>query len=201
MPNWKMNVWLLLLSTFGCSRSPGRFEAPSVDPSAAAAQAIELYDSSGDGALDDAELKKCPGLLLKKANYDQDANGSLSQEEIEGEISELFGHGTGGTQLRCFVTYQGRPLAGANVVMEPEPYLGEAVRSATGTTDGAGTAQMAIPAEYLPSHLQRVKAVHYGTFKFRITHPTTAIPSKYNTQTELGYETEINNPLVKFDLK
>jgi hypothetical protein len=201
LSNWKINVSLLLLAMSGCSRGPSRFEAPEVDPSTAAAEAMELYDVNGDGALDDTELKKCPGLLLKKANYDKDTSGALSQAEIEGEMAQLFGHGTGGTQLRCFLTYQGRPLAGANVVMEPEPYLGEAVRAASATTDGAGTAQMAIPAEYLPSHLQRVKAVHYGTFKFRITHPTIAIPPKYNTETELGYETEINNPLVKFDLK
>jgi len=201
MSHWKFHASLLLLAISGCSRGPGRFEAPAVNPSNAAAQAVELYDANGDGALDDTELKKCPGLLLKKANYDKDSNGTLSQEEIEGEISKLFGHGTGGTQLRCSLTYQGRPLSGAKVVMEPEPYLGDAVQSATGTTDGAGTAQMAIPPEYLPSHLQRVKAVHYGTFKFRITHPTISIPSKYNTETELGYETEINNPLVKFDLK
>ena len=201
MFSWKFIGWFVILVLVGCARTPDRFEAPAVNPSNAAAQAMELYDSNGDGALDGNELKKCPGLLLKRGEYDADGDESLNQSEIEGGISKLFGRGTGGTQLRCFVLYKGRPLSGANVVMEPEPYLGEAVQTATGTTDGAGTAQLAIPAEYLPSHLQRVKAVHYGTFKFRITHPTISIPSKYNTETELGYETEVNNPLVRFELK
>lgn len=201
MINWKITAWFVILALNGCARDPDRFEAPAVNPSNAAALAMEFYDSNVDGSLDEEELKKCPGLLLKKASYDTDGNGSLSQSEIEGGISNLFGRGTGGTQLRCTVLYKGRPLSGANVVMEPEPYLGDAVQTATGTTDGAGTAQLAIPAEYLPAHFQRVKAVHYGTFKFRITHPSINIPPKYNTETELGYETEVNNPLVRFELK
>jgi hypothetical protein len=194
-------VWFVILALCGCSRTPDRFDAPSVDPPSAAVQAMELYDSNEDGALDNDELKKCPGLLLKKERYNADGNGSLSQSEIEEGINKLFGRGTGGTQLRCTVLYKGSPLAGAKVVMEPEPYIGEAVQTATGTTDGAGTTQLAIPAEFLPSHLHRVKAVHYGTFKVRITHPQIAIPPKYNSETELGYETEVNNPLVRFDLK
>jgi hypothetical protein len=201
MVNRNVTCWFVILALCGCSRAPDRFEAPSVDLASAAVQAMELYDTNGDGALDDEELKRCPGLLLKTERYDKDGNGSLSQSEIEEGISELFGGGTGGTQLQCLVVYKGRPLAGANVVMEPEPYLGEAVQTATGTTDGAGTTQLAIPAEFLPSHLHRVKAVHYGTFKVRITHPQIAIPPKYNSETELGYETEVNNPLVRFDLK
>jgi hypothetical protein len=43
--------------------------------------------------------------------------------------------------------------------------------------------------------------VHYGTFKVRITHPSIQIPAKYNTETELGYETEVGNPYANFDLK
>jgi hypothetical protein len=193
--------WFAVLALCGCSRTPDRFEAPSVDPANAAVEAIELYDVNDDGALDSEELKKCPGLLVKKERYDADSNGSLSQSEVEEGINKLFGRGTGGTQLSCSILYKGQPLARANVVMEPEPYLGDAIQAASGTTDGAGTTQLAIPAEYLPSHLQRVKAVHYGTFKVRVTHPEIAIPAKYNTETELGYETEVNNPLVRFDLK
>lgn len=192
---------LLSLAIAGCSGGPDRFDAPDVDLSSAASQAIELYDTNGDGVLDEKELSKCPGLLLKRASYDADGNGSLAEAEIEQGLVRLLGKGTGGTQLNCLVLYKGQPLSGATVVLEPEPYLGEEVQTATGTTDGAGTTQLAIPGEYLPKHLQRLKAVHYGTFKVRVTHPTTPIPAKYNTETELGYETEIGNPFLRLDLK
>ena len=39
-----------------------------------------------------------------------------------------------------------------------------------------------------------------GTFKVRVTHPTIALPARYNTATELGYETESGNPNVQFVL-
>jgi hypothetical protein len=190
-----------MLGLLGCSGSPDAFEAPTVDVASAAERAMELYDTDKDGALNEPELAKCPGLLSKRAGYDADGDGSLQQSEIEAGLGKLFKHGTGGTQLNCLVLYKGRPLAGAEVVLEPEPYLGDEVQTARGTTNGSGATQLGIPAEYLPSHLQRLKAVHYGTFKVRITHPTIAIPAKYNTETELGYETEPGNPTTTFVLE
>jgi hypothetical protein len=57
-----------------------------------------------------------------------------------------------------------------------------------------------VPPEFVPEHLHRLKLVHYGTFKVRITHPSIEIPAKYNTETELGYETEPGKPNVRFQL-
>jgi len=190
-----------LLGIVGCSVGPSKFSAPYVDPAAAGAEAINLYDVNKDGALDESELKKCPGLLGKLKSYDKDGNGKLEQQEIVDGVGVLFKSGVGGTQLQALVSYKGRPLAGAEVVLEPEPYLGSSIQTAKGTTNGSGATQLGIPPEFLPSHLQQMKAVHYGTFKVRITHPTTSLPAKYNTETELGYETEVGNPLVRFDLK
>jgi hypothetical protein len=91
-------------------------------------------------------------------------------------------------------------LRGATIVLEPEPYLGEGIQRAEGVTDGAGSAGLGIPPEHVPKHLRRLKSVHYGTFKVRITHPTIKIPAKYNIDTQLGYETEPGNPYVRFAL-
>ena len=184
----------------GCSRGPARFDAPEVEPQAAAEEAIRLYDANSDGMLSKEELVKCPAVLSKLAVYDQDGSGSLTAVEISNQISTLFKNGTGGTKLNCLVTYKGRPLSGATVVLEPEPYLGDGIQTATGSTDGAGAAQMGIPPEFVPEHLRRMKSVHYGTFKVRVTHPTISIPAKYNTETELGYETEPGNPFARFVL-
>jgi hypothetical protein len=198
---WELAGWLSLVLTVGCSRGPKRFESPEVNPESAAAGAIELYDSDGDAALSKNELANCPGILAKVALYDQDGNGSVQEEEISRRLAELFKHGPGGTGLNALVFYNGRPLAGATVVLEPEPYLGDEIRTAQGVTNGSGSTNLAIPPEYVPEHLRRIKSVHYGTFKVRITHPTIPLSARYNTATELGYETEPGNPYVTFNLK
>ena len=198
----KLAIILIVgLSAFaGCSGGPERFEAPSVATEDAAAKAMEFYDANADGALSAEELKQCPAILERISSYDKSGNGSVEKEEIAAHLKNLL-NGTGGTQLTAFVTLKGHPLSGATVMLEPEPYLGDEVQAARGETDGSGSAQLAIPAEFVPEHLRRFSAVHYGTFKVRITHPSMPIPAKYNTETQLGYETEIGKPSVRFELK
>lgn len=184
----------------GCSGGAQRFEAPSVDHDAAAQQAVELYDKDGNGALSEGELAACPAILGKLSFYDANGDKKVDKDEIATHLKKLLA-GTGGTQLNAMVSYKGKPLSGAEVVLEPEPFLGDEVQSARGVTDSSGSAQLAIPPEFMPEHAQRLKAVHYGLFKVRITHPSVSLPPKYNSETELGYETEPGNPLVRFDLK
>jgi hypothetical protein len=184
----------------GCSSSPARLEAPIVDPDAAGAKAVEQYDSNKDGSLGKGELSKCPGMLSVLPAYDADANGAVDATEITGRLKKLFKHGTGGTQLSCTVTRRGRPFAGAEVVFEPESYLGDHVMPAKGTTSNGGIAEMSIEPENLPERLRGFDVVHYGTFKVRITHPSVKLPAKYNTDTQLGYETRAGDPYVLFNL-
>lgn len=192
--------WLFLAAVIGCDNGPRAVEVPEVNPATAAEKAIRTYDGNGDNALGPDEMAKCPGMLAKLSAYDADKNGSINQAEIAARLGELFKHNPGATQLNCAVTYRGRPLADAEVVFEPEGYLGDEIQVARGVTDAAGVAAMGIPSEFLPEHLHRLKALHYGTFKVRVTHPTIAIPARYNTETELGYETESGNPNVEFIL-
>ena len=194
-------ICLLSFLTFaGCSGAPDRFDAPTVDVDAAAEQAMELYDANDDGALGKEELVKVPGILARISAYDANANSSVEPDEIQKQLGRLLNR-TGGTQLSVLVMHNGRPLRGATVVMEPEPYLGDQIQKAESLTDGAGVAEMSIPPEYAPEHLRRLKTVHYGTFKVRITHPSVQLPSEYNTESQLGYETEPGKPTVTFDLQ
>jgi hypothetical protein len=138
-------------------------------------------------------------MLSELAAYDSDGNGAVSSEEISTRLSALLKYGVGLTSLRCEVRMNGRPLQGADVLFEPEPYLGEEVKSARGKTNARGMAQMAIPAEELPASQQALKAIHFGTYKVRITHAKA--PPKYNAETTLGYETRSGDPFAAFNLK
>lgn len=189
-----------LLIVAGCSGRPARIPAPTVDPESAVNRALELYDKNGDGRLDKDELALCPGVRDMLSLYDQDGDGIVDRAEFVGRLSDLLKSRIGLTQLRARVTFQGKPLSGAKVVLEPEPYLGEEVLAAEGTTDAYGAAQLGIPQQNLPESVRNMRLVHCGTFKVRITHPSIKIPGKYNTQTTLGYETRLGDPFAKFAL-
>jgi hypothetical protein len=133
------------------------------------------------------------------ASYDKDGNQSISNDEISGRLSQLLKYGVGLTSLQCEVRMNGRPLKDAEVVFEPEPYLGDEVKAARGVTNGRGLVQMSIPTEQLPPAQQALKAIHFGTYKVRVNHPK--VPAKYNTETTLGYETRSGDPFATFNLK
>jgi hypothetical protein len=194
-------ILLLMVCLAGCSRAPGRVKPPHIDPEISASEAISLYDSDKDGSLNENELARCPAMLSEVKAYDADANGRVTRDEIAARIAALRKHGVGLTRLNCDVSLNGRGLKDALVQFEPEPYLGEEIKAAQGVTNDRGVAQMAIPAEQLPADQQDLKAVHYGTYKVRITHPSIELPAKYNTETTLGYESRPGDPYATFTLK
>ncbi len=199
------HLWLvssaLAACGIGCSRGPSRIVPPAIDPDRAAAEAIRLYDANQNGSLSAAELAKCPGILAEFKSYDTDGNGEISNAEIAARIRDLRRHGVGLTRLNCDVTVNGRGLTGATVAFEPEPYLGGDIKAASGLTDDRGVAQMAVSTDDLPADQRDIRAIHYGTYKVRITHPTVKLPAKYNTETTLGYESRPGDPYASYALK
>jgi len=162
---------------------------------------MEMYDTNHDGKLSPEELAKCPGVLVSIERYDSNHDKMIDQEEFSAHLTNLLKNKTGATQLACNVSYQGNPLAGATVVLEPEPYLGKEIQSAEGVTTNAGIADVGMPPDKAPAALKSIKLIQYGTFKVRITHPTIKLPAKYNTETTLGYETIPGEPSASFVLK
>ena len=159
-----------------------------------------MYDTNHDGKLSVDELAKCPGVLISINGYDTNHDKAIDLEEFAHHLANLLRHGTGATQLGVGVTYQGSPLADAEVLLEPEPYLGSEIQPAHGITTSYGKATVGMPPEKAPAALKSMKLIQYGTFKVRITHPKINLPSKYNTDTTLGYETIPGEPFVKFAL-
>jgi hypothetical protein len=181
--------WLLLFGMLlgGCGFSSASMEMPEWDPATAADRALTEYDSNGDRKLARDELKKCPGLLSSIKDFDQDADGSISGEELKSKLQEILGSGPALVELACVVTRSGRPVEGATVKMVPEPFMGETFQPATGVTERNGTAYPSISQETMPEEYRgRIQGVHTGIYRVEVTHPNVAVPAKYNTQTELG---------------
>jgi hypothetical protein len=201
-----MHKWFLLFAAevavfAGCSSGPQRVKPPRINVSSAASQAMELYDSNHDGKLSQEELAKCPAVLISMDQYDSNHDKFIDRDEFQARLTRLLRHGTGATQLACNVAFKGKPLVGAKVDFDPEPYLGNDIQAAEGVTNNYGSAELGMPPEKAPDALKNMKLIQYGTFKVRITHPTISIPAKYNTETTLGYETIVGEPMVNFVLK
>jgi hypothetical protein len=177
----------LALAAFLVSGCGGLSELkpPQVNADEAASAAIEAYDSDGNGALSEAELAKLPALTLKSS--DKDGDSQVSAEEIAARIRVWSEGETGLMSFYCMVTFDGRPLEGAEVTLDPEPFLDGAVKPASGITRSDGAILKIDPA-LLPEEDRYLRGVQPGLYKVRITHPTQKIPPRYNTATTLGQE-------------
>ena len=185
----------------GCNGGLSALEPPELDPESAAQEAMALYDKDGDHALSKSELEACPGLAASLKVYDSDKDGMISQQEIVKRLERFVTRGIALARLSVTVTLDKKPLANATVRFVPEPYLGEEIKPASGTTRKRGSATMAVADEDLPENQKGIKGIHAGTFRVEITHPQKKIPAKYNTDTKLGYETTPGNPYASFKLK
>jgi hypothetical protein len=186
----------------GCNRSPARIAAPNIDPQQTGAAAVAAYDRDGDGQLSKAELKRCPALLASLALYDTNKDEKIDAEEIAARLKSWEATRVGITAAPFIVRLDGRPLAGATVILEPEPFLEGVLMPASAETNASGFAGPSMAAENLPKGVRF--GVQPGIYKIRLTHPTQRIAAKFNEQTELGLEVQplydSFNPTV-FDLK
>jgi hypothetical protein len=178
----------LMLAMAGCSGGPAVPKAPKLDAAAAAAQAMTLYDSDGDGFIAAAELAKSPALESALAQVDANRDQKLSADEIAGRIRSWSARGTAIKEFKCRVLMNGRPLTGAEVVFQPDPFLGDEFRSGRGQTDGQGVASISMPSDQLPD--PSLTGMWLGFYTVRITaaNGKPAIPARFNTSSELGQE-------------
>jgi len=184
----------------GCSK-PGQV---SVSPEAAAAQAISLYDANDDGGIDSEEAASCPPLASSMRSYDADGDGRLVPDEIASRLKQLFASSSNLAEIGLTATFEGRPLSGATVRLRPVEFLADAIPPAEGETDETGVAHPTIGDERLPADFRGLPLVQYGLYHVEITHPTTQLPSRYNTATELGFEVDPvsrTGTVARFDLK
>jgi hypothetical protein len=198
-------AWSLVPWTFvGCSGRSGGLPAPDVDSAAASAAALERYDANGDGALDAGELEACPPLASSRSTFDSNNDGRLTGDEIANRLNALAGPKSAFVSVNCTVTFSGVPLAGAKVTLRPPEFLGDSLPTAEATTDDSGYASPSISAESLPPQLKETPLVYPGLYRVEITHPERQLPSRYNSESELGIEIDPSSrsaTSARFDLK
>jgi hypothetical protein len=165
-------------------RAPRRMPVPKIDPKAAGAEAIKLYDANKDGKLSGEELDKCPGLKAAIEKVDPDGTGEITAEMIAARIKAWQDTKLARMTISCTVLQDGEPLAGATVKFVPEKFLGKNLKVATGKTDAHGIAMMSIPTV----GPRDPPGVAPGWYRVEITKAGENIPAKYNTATIFGQE-------------
>ena len=170
-----LTLGTMMLTYGGCMRSPSRVYPPPVNATAAGEAAMQEYDTNKDGKVTGEELQKAPSLLSAIRNLDIDGDKAVTAQEVAKRI-EVWQAKKHGQMIKMVnVKYQGRPLAGAIVVYEPEAFLGDNVMNTyNSTTDKRGMAVM--------------RGIAPGLYKVKITKEGLDLPAKYNTQTTLGDE-------------
>jgi len=195
-----VSVALISLLIAGCNPSTtSRVKPPEVDSRTAAAEAIRLYDTNGDGSLDESELAACPAIKSHRERYDKDGNRQVSPDEIVQRLDSIYSTTVGLLEVQCTLTRRGRPLSDATVRFIPAPFLGDAVQTAVATTNSSGVATPSIPADLLPERLRNLQMMQVGLYAVEIEH--SSLPG--GAVKGLGFEvdpTRRDGTTARFDL-
>ena len=149
------------------------------------------YDADGDGILSASEVDHAPGIEFAKDRIDGDQDGSVTAAELRDFIQQRWVDADAGiVRVAVEVYHRRRPLEGATVTLEPEPFLQDVLKGASGETDSEGYAPLALAPEDIPHENVR-SGVPPGLYLVRISKEVNGkelLPAKYNTETTLGIE-------------
>jgi hypothetical protein len=192
----------------GCSSGPSRVKPPSISPSGAASQAMKDYDKDGDGFIAGSEIDASPGIKSAMATIDADKDGKVTADEIQSRIEAWQATRYGVLSQRCTFTMDGKPIDGATVMFDPEPFLGDNIKAATDVTSPGGMCSPSIPPEERPTK-DTPAGMQLGLYRVRISKKVNgqeSIPAQFNSETTVGQQIATDDPAVasqkvRFDLK
>ena len=197
----------LLAVGVGCNRGPSRVKPPSIDASAAGAEAVKMYDKNGDGKISGVELDKCPSLKEAIALIDKSGTGEITADMITARIEDWQKTKVAAMPMSCRVYRNGQPFAGATVTFYPEKFLGPNLKPAKGTTNDNGAATISVDTTSSAGGTPVSAGIAPGFYRVVVTKEGMSIPAKYSSEAEtvLGQEAARDNidisTGIKFDLK
>jgi hypothetical protein len=183
----------------GCSYGPARINQPGIDASSAGSEAMTQYDKNGDGVVAGPELDAAPALKAALPRLDTNGDKGVSADEVAARVAAWKEMESAMTTVRCHVTLDGQPLADAEVVFEPEAFLGDNIKPATAKTNQLGDASPRVAPEHLPDP-SLPSGAHFGLYIVRISKKVNGkelIPARYNTNTVLGQEVSYDDPAMQ----
>ena len=192
-------VSLMAVLIASCDYGPPAVTQPRINPTTAGRLAMEYYDTNGDGRIAGEELETAPSLKAALARLDTDSDGGVTAEEVAARIGTWKKMGVGLTSFRFQVLLNGSPLAGADVIFEPAPFLGDEIQAGTATTDESGLGIASVPKEQRPSPTTP-PGMALGLYEVRITKSAGGqeqIPARYNRETVLGQEVAFDVPEIQ----
>lgn len=197
-------VAALMGGAVGCRRGPVAVKQPSIDADSAGREALALYDTDKNGTISGAELDASPPLKSALPRLDTNGDGGVSAAEVAERVRAWKAMRTGLASWRCHLTLDGQPLAGARMVLEPEPFLGSHIKPASGESNQFGDVSPSVAREDLPDPTLP-GGVHFGLYRVRITSAGVGketLPARYNTETTLGQEVAYDEPgMAKNDVR
>ncbi len=200
-------VAAFMVSFAGCEPRKSVVPVIKIDPAAAAAKAMDLYDADKDGKISGAELDKAPSIKSALDLMGTDAAKGVAADRISARVQKWAADKNGMVPVLCFVTRNGAPLAGADVKFVPDPCIADYLKqSGEGKTDSSGWAKISLhrePGSDMPP------AIPPGFYRVEITKSGENIPAQYNTATTLGQEISSDGLLklaqaqkkIQFELK
>jgi hypothetical protein len=138
-------------------------------------------DQNGDSAIDRSELAEAPGLAYGAKFIDKNSDRKLSPEELEARFAMYRDRQLGLTSKDFRVTYNGRPLVGAEVRFVPEFFLTDVIEPATGTTIADGIVRPSIAG-------QRMALMRAGYYRVEVNSSKVNLPPSFNESTTIGVE-------------
>jgi len=183
----------------GCSRGPARVQQPTIDAAASGARALEAYDTNRDGTIAGGELDASPALKSALERLDANHDGGVSADEIAARVNAWKAMRTCLASIRCHLTLDGKPLSGATVTLEPEPFLGDHVKRATAQSNQFGDVAPTVadadkPDPSLPG------GVHFGLYTVTISKQAGGkelLPTRYAAKPGLGLEVSYDEPGIR----
>lgn len=178
----------------GCGSKSVEMNSPAFDSAAVAGKILDQFDVNKNSQLETVELADCESLQFLLRSADSDGSKSLSRDELVARFEKYKSVLGASVPVSVYVTMDNAKLSGARIVLEPEPFMAEFLKSATGETDANGRA-----AEWIVGDSNHY-GITAGLYRIKVEKDGTPIAARFNTATKLGREIFTNGRAAEVEV-